>query len=99
MTDTATTRKAEPGAGLVTLLINAQAVSVAAGVSVAAAIAMAGSAVTRLSVGGAARAPLCGMGVCQECRVTIDGRAHQLSCQTLCAEGMQVRTGALEFTA
>jgi aerobic-type carbon monoxide dehydrogenase small subunit (CoxS/CutS family) len=32
------------------------------------------------------------MGVCQECRVTVDGRAHVLSCQTLCRDGMQVVT-------
>ena len=83
----------------ITLSINARAISVAPGVSVAAAIAMAGSIATRRSVGGAARAPLCGMGVCQECRVTIDGRPHQLSCQTLCAEGMHVQTGALERVA
>jgi len=87
-----------PG-GSVTLRIDARAVSVPAGVSVAAAIAIAGSAVTRRSVGGAARAPLCGMGVCQECRVTIDGRAHQLSCQTLCADGMHVQTGEAERAA
>ncbi len=74
--------------------INGRDIAVAQGVSVAAAIAMAGSAITRRSVGGAPRAPLCGMGVCQECRVTIDGRMHQLSCQTLCADGMRVVTGA-----
>ena len=83
----------------ITVSVNARAVNVAPGVSVAAAIAMAGSIVTRRSVGGAARAPLCGMGVCQECRVTIDGRPHQLSCQTLCADGMHVQTGALERVA
>ncbi len=55
----------------------------------------AGSAgVTRRSVSGQLRAPLCGMGVCQECRVTINGRAHVLSCQTLCQPGMDVQTGA-----
>lgn len=77
---------------LITLSIDARSISVDAGVTVAAAIAMAGSAVTRRAVNGAARAPLCGMGICQECRVTIDGRAHQLSCQTLCADGMHVVT-------
>lgn len=46
------------------------------------------SGTTRRSVGGVLRAPLCGMGVCQECRVTIDGRAHVLACQTLCRAGM-----------
>jgi predicted molibdopterin-dependent oxidoreductase YjgC len=79
---------------MITLSIDARGIVVEPGVTVAAAIAMAGGGVTRRSVGGAARAPLCGMGVCQECRVTIDGRMHQLSCQTLCAEGMQVLTGA-----
>ncbi|WP_343728721.1 (2Fe-2S)-binding protein [Duganella sp.] len=79
---------------LITLSIDARSISVEAGVTVAAAIAMAGSTVTRRSVSGAARAPLCGMGICQECRVTIDGRAHQLSCQTLCADGMHVVTAS-----
>lgn len=82
----------------ITLSINARDISVPPGVTVAAAIAIAGSGVTRRSVNGATRAPLCGMGVCQECRVTIDGRAHQLSCQTLCIEGMHVVT-ASEGTA
>ncbi|MRW92693.1 (2Fe-2S)-binding protein [Duganella sp. FT80W] len=82
----------------ITLSINARCVEVDPGVTVAAAIAMAGSGVTRRSVSGAARAPLCGMGICQECRVTIDGVPHQLSCQTLCAEGMHVVT-ASEGTA
>lgn len=77
----------------VVLNINGRDIQVAQGVSVAAAIAMAGSAVTRSSVRGAPRAPLCGMGVCQECRVTINGRMHQLSCQTPCADGMSVTTG------
>ena len=34
------------------------------------------------------------MGICYECRVTIDGRAHAKSCQIPCAEGMEVRTDA-----
>ena len=78
----------------ITISINADDLSVAPGITVAAAIAMAGNIITRRSVGGAARAPLCGMGVCQECRVTIDGKPHQLSCQTLCADGMHIVTGA-----
>ena len=66
-----------------------------AGGAPAGAASDAGSAgITRRSVGGKLRAPLCGMGVCQECRVTINGRAHVLSCQTLCLPGMDVQTGA-----
>jgi D-hydroxyproline dehydrogenase subunit gamma len=55
-----------------------------------------GATITRRSVSGMLRGPLCGMGVCHECRVTIDGRAHQLACQTPCTPGMQVRTALAE---
>lgn len=78
----------------ITLTIDARRLAVAQGTTVAAAIAIGGGLTTRVSVGGAPRAPLCGMGVCQECRVTINGAPHQLACQTLCAGGMEVRTGA-----
>ncbi|MCG5079052.1 (2Fe-2S)-binding protein [Paraburkholderia tagetis] len=82
----------------ITLNVDGRSVSVARGSSVVAAVALAtGSAgvVTRRSVSGALRGPLCGMGVCQECRVTIDGVRHRLACQTLCADGMEVVTGSL----
>lgn len=49
---------------------------------------------TRTSVSGQSRAAFCGMGVCQECRMTIDARAHVLACQTICREGMTIRTEA-----
>jgi predicted molibdopterin-dependent oxidoreductase YjgC len=32
------------------------------------------------------------MGTCFECRVTVNGKPHQRSCQTLCCEGMEVTT-------
>ncbi|HEU0230902.1 MAG TPA: 2Fe-2S iron-sulfur cluster-binding protein [Burkholderiaceae bacterium] len=82
----------------IVLFIDGHPVTVTAGSTVAAAIALAtggASATTRRSVGGALRGPLCGMGVCQECRVEIDGHAHRLACQTLCAADMQVITGAV----
>jgi aerobic-type carbon monoxide dehydrogenase small subunit (CoxS/CutS family) len=50
-----------------------------------------GMGVARTSVTSQPRAPFCGMGVCQECRVFIDGR-RRLACQTVCAEGMRVET-------
>lgn len=85
-------------ADTVALEVDGRRVRVAAGSSVVAAIAHAagdgtgGDVITRRAVGGALRGPLCGMGVCHECRVTIDGVAHRLACQTVCAEGMQVIT-------
>ncbi len=77
----------------VTLTINGRPVTVAAGSMVAAAIAHAGVTIFRRSVTGEPRGPLCGMGICFECRVTIDGQPHSRSCQTLCESGMEVWTG------
>ncbi|HEY3579109.1 MAG TPA: 2Fe-2S iron-sulfur cluster-binding protein [Pyrinomonadaceae bacterium] len=59
---------------------------------VTAAVLEAGTTSFRRSVTGEPRGPLCGMGICFECRVTIDGVAHVRSCQTLCENGMDVRT-------
>ena len=72
--------------------LDGQALRVPAGTTLAAALAMRRPGVARISVTGEARAPLCGMGICFECRVTIDGRPHVRSCQTTCEQGMEVRT-------
>ena len=76
----------------VTLSVNGTAITVPAGDMVSTAVAMAGVSRYRRSVGGEPRGPLCGMGICFECRVTIDGRAHCRSCQVVCQPGMEVRT-------
>jgi predicted molibdopterin-dependent oxidoreductase YjgC len=72
--------------------INGRHVQVVTGTTVAAAIAQAGVIRFRRSVSGQPRAPLCGMGTCMECRVTINAQPHCRSCQTLCVEGMEIRT-------
>jgi sarcosine oxidase subunit alpha len=77
---------------LVTLRVNDEQVSVPAGSMVAAAVLEAGVATFRRSVTGEPRGPLCGMGICFECRVRVNGVAHVRSCQTLCENGMDVRT-------
>lgn len=69
------------------------AVDVPRGATVVAAIVAAGALCTRRAVTGGRRFAFCGIGQCQECRVTIDGRAHQLACRTLCADGMAIQTG------
>lgn len=78
----------------IVLHIDGLPVLVDAGSTVAAAIAHAGSLATRRSVSGTLRAPVCGMGICHECRVTIDGIPHRLACQTRCAPGMHVTTAS-----
>jgi predicted molibdopterin-dependent oxidoreductase YjgC len=72
--------------------VNGHLVKVPIGTVVAGAVAAAGVTQFRRSVGGAPRGPVCGMGVCMECRVTINGREQSRSCQTLCEPGMEVRT-------
>ena len=77
---------------MVTVVVNGVPVTMPAGSMVAAAILKTGINGFRRSVSGEPRGPLCGMGICFECRVTIDGERHCRSCQTICREGMDVRT-------
>ena len=77
---------------VIAITVNGKPLHVAAGTSVAAAMLMAGE-LCRISVTGEPRAPLCGMGICMECRVTVNGVPHQRSCLLLCASGMEVVTG------
>ena len=76
----------------VTVVVNGVSVTMPAGSMVSAAILSSGTHGFRRSVTGELRGPLCGMGICFECRVTIDGQAHCRSCQTVCSNGMDVRT-------
>ncbi len=76
----------------VSITVNGVEVSVKQGTTVAAAILIAGETAFRRSISGEPRGPLCGMGVCYECRVSIDGEAHARSCQIPCRAGMNVVT-------
>lgn len=80
----------EPEA-LVVLNVNGATVQVNPGTTVAGAVLMADTA-TRTSVTGERRGPLCGMGICFECRVAIDGIPYERSCQVLSEPGMRVTT-------
>jgi D-hydroxyproline dehydrogenase subunit gamma len=75
----------------VVLTVDGSAVTVPPGATVAVAVLLASRACRR-SVGGEPRGPLCAMGICFECRVTIEGRRHRRSCQVLCQPGMAVST-------
>ena len=71
--------------------VNDAEFSVPQGCTVAVAIAIAG-VVCRTSVSGEKRGPLCGMGICFECRMTINGISHTRSCQVVVEPGMDIRT-------
>jgi D-hydroxyproline dehydrogenase subunit gamma len=75
----------------VNVTVNGQNVSVPRGATVAVAVTLAGMP-CRTSVSGEPRGPLCGMGTCFECRVSINGKRHCRSCQTICEHGMDVKT-------
>jgi len=76
----------------VVVVVDGELVTMPAGSLVAAAILKAGVSSFRRSVTGEVRGPLCGMGIFYECRVTIDMEQHCRSCQTLCQNGMDIRT-------
>lgn len=67
--------------------------TVPAGTTVAAALLNLGVAAFRVSATGSPRGPVCGMGVCYECRVTVDGVPHRRACLVRVAAGMRVSTG------
>lgn len=78
----------------VSILVDGRLLEVPEGITVAAALWNAGEDVFRDSVGGAPRGPLCGMGICFECRVTIDGAPARRACLETVVAGMQVNTRA-----
>ncbi|AYN26051.1 (2Fe-2S)-binding protein [Buttiauxella sp. 3AFRM03] len=74
---------------LISLTLAGQPYQVPEGITVAAALSLSGQDYCRISVSQQPRAAFCGMGVCQECRVIIDG-VQRLACQTLCQPEMRI---------
>ena len=77
----------------VRIVVDGVPVAAEEGSTVAAALMNAGIDRFRVSVKGKPRGPLCAMGICHECRVTIGGIAHRRSCLVTVAAGMEVETG------
>jgi thioredoxin reductase len=63
-----------------------------AGETIAAALTAAGHRAFRHAAQGGMRGLWCGMGVCQECLVTVDGRPNQRACMTALRAGLCVTT-------
>jgi predicted molibdopterin-dependent oxidoreductase YjgC len=78
--------------GEIEVRINGRPIRVPDDITVWAALTRAGYSHSHRSVTGEPRGALCGMGICFECRVTVDGVAHQRSCQTECTDGMEITT-------
>ena len=76
----------------VTLTIDGASITVAENTTVAVAVWNLSGPDMRVSIERQSRGPICGMGICHECRVTIDGSRHQRSCLIRCQPGMEVAT-------
>jgi D-hydroxyproline dehydrogenase subunit alpha len=84
-----TTRKGEA----VTVRFEDREVEALEGETVAAALSASGILTFRRTLSGAPRGLHCGMGACQDCVVTIDGRIGQRACVTTVRAGMEIRSG------
>ncbi len=75
---------------LVAISIGTKTIETMADQTVLAALVAAGEMVCRTTAGGARRGMFCGMGVCQDCIVDIDGVANQRACMTPVRAGMVI---------
>lgn len=66
-------------------------IPIARGATIAAALTAAGEPVLKNTRQGDCRGVFCGMGVCQECLVAVDGKPAQRACMTAARPGMCVR--------
>lgn len=69
-----------------------RAIAARDGQSLAAALTEADERVFRHTATGAGRGVFCGMGVCQDCLLTVDGSPNQRACMTLVTHGSTVLT-------
>ena len=76
--------------GDLTMLVDHVPRRVPAGTTVAVALLQLGITEFRRDLSGRPRGPLCAMGSCFECRVTIDGVADVRACLTVAQDGMRV---------
>jgi predicted molibdopterin-dependent oxidoreductase YjgC len=75
----------------VTIAVDGEPVLAYAGETVATVLIAEGHRATRTTVGGEPRGVFCGMGVCFDCLVVVDGVPNTRACMTFVAEGMDVR--------
>ncbi|MGH7584019.1 MAG: 2Fe-2S iron-sulfur cluster-binding protein [Gemmatimonadales bacterium] len=75
------------------ILVDGASRRVDAGASLAAALLNLGVRAFRYNAAGEPGAPVCGMGTCFECRVTVDGVTGVRSCLEGVQAGMVVDTG------
>lgn len=75
----------------VTVRVDGRPVTAHVGETVAAVLLAEGSAATRATESGAPRGVFCGMGVCFDCLIVIDGVPNTRACMTWVRDGMDIR--------
>ena len=86
----------QPGSDHFLIEVDGRAAQAEAGQTVAAALLAAGIATFGRTPSGKPRGIFCGMGVCFDCRVAINGLPDQRACLTPVTPGMKVTTGELD---
>lgn len=76
----------------VTIDINGKPVTAYLGESVATALLSEEIVAMRTTTLGESRGAFCGMGVCFDCLVVVDGKPNTRACMTWVKEGMDIRT-------
>ena len=77
----------------VTITIDGKPLECQSGLTLSAAMYLDGQRIMRTTPrDGLKRSVFCGMGVCYDCLVKVDGRANVRACQTVVVEGMEVLT-------
>ena len=75
----------------IAVFLDGRTVEAYEGETVAAVLVVAGQVAFRKTArSGAPRAVYCGMGVCYDCLVIVDGETNQRACMTSVRDGMQV---------
>src|SRR5262245_22195360 len=79
-------------AGAIAIRFDDRELSALPGETIAAALAAADIVAVRQARSGSPRGPFCGMGVCFDCLVTVDGRPNRRACLSKVEEGMDIRS-------
>ena len=74
-----------------TVVVDGREVTAYGGETAATVLLAEGHLATRTTAGGAPRGVFCGMGVCFDCLVVVDGVPNTRACMTPVADGMVIR--------
>jgi len=76
----------------ISFIVDGEPIQAYPGDTIASALYAQGKRVWRVSRSGDQRGLFCGIGLCFDCLVTVDGEPNQRACVTTVAQGMRVMT-------